>query len=526
MLGISQKAAGLSIEQSGIRYVRLKTKTWEMDKTFFLPLPSGVIAENQITDRSALLNQLKGLVKQERLKGSEVSLSVPPSQLIIRKMSIPSTNPRQVEQLVKLEVETGLHLPFETPVYDYIETAKDENQSHILVFAAPRQTMSDFVQVVEEAGLRVSGLEMSGVALARAVTAGFGEEFQETMLVHLEKGQLDVYMYHRGNPVFMRALNLQDLSSDEAWLESAAASASQAPGQPSLSPLQLSEITAEISRMLNFYQYSLHDGSARVQEILITGPDRTRMQLNTELARSLPELQIRELDFSAVQQPVTGSKEHNAFRIAVGTALRRADGGQMDLLPREDREAMLFPFLAISLMGLWVLGLAATVTFFVLNQGEIRDQENRLEALRDQRAAAEQELLALQQSGLSQNGRLEVLEGIAEHRESPVVILTELIRVLPEGAILKSTGYTYRSEMDMTVYLTKMEDASAYLLNLRRLPFTESAMITRLSEGIADSSVVVGGQTYYTAGYRIQLAPGTVNTLTPAEGSDAGGTAE
>lgn len=511
MLGIGQKAAGLSIEQTGIRFVRLKKKSWEIEKKFFLPLPSGIIEENQIANGEMLLELLKKAVKDARIRGTEVSISVPPSQMIIRKMVIPSTNSKQVEQLIKLEVETGLHLPFDNPVYDYVETGTDEGKTQLLVFAAPRKLIQDYVDVVESAGLKVSSVEISGTALARTITLGQGDTFAETMLIHMEKSLLDVYMFHNGDPVFMRTINLYDLSAVEQAEESLAEDVdipSSKTGINRLSPEQIIEITAEISRMLNFYQYSLHDGTTRIQDIIITGNAVHRVQLYEELQQSMSELQLHIVDFLHLIDRVSPDPDFNDYRLAIGAALKNDGGHSVNLLPREDRETVLFPYVAVALVGIWILGLIATGTFYVLNKGQISNQDERIEALRDQRSIVEQELTLLSSSGLGQSERAKAITQIEEHRESAVTILKETVKSLPEGSSLKDIGYAYRSTMDITIYAPSMEQISEYLVNLRRLPFTSEAMIFNLKKEERGQVISNADESLYTAVYQVKLKSG------------------
>lgn len=78
MLGLQNPVAGLAIEQTGIRYISFKNKkSWEVRKKRYLPLPSGLIVENQVADREALLETVKQWVKVERLRGKRISLSIP-----------------------------------------------------------------------------------------------------------------------------------------------------------------------------------------------------------------------------------------------------------------------------------------------------------------------------------------------------------------------------------------------------------------------------------------------------------------
>ncbi|MFD2881165.1 pilus assembly protein PilM [Paenibacillus rhizoplanae] len=87
MMGLGQHAVGISIEESAIRCVSLK-KNKNMGSTQekkVLPLHPGIIVENQIADGESLLDILKPWVKKQGLRGSKVSLAIPPAQIIIRK---------------------------------------------------------------------------------------------------------------------------------------------------------------------------------------------------------------------------------------------------------------------------------------------------------------------------------------------------------------------------------------------------------------------------------------------------------
>lgn len=540
MMGLGQHAVGVSIEETAIRCVSLKkNKAWEVRKKKVLPLHPGMIVENQIADGESLLDVLKPWVKKQGLRGAKVSLAIPPAQIIIRKMSIPSTNEKQLDQLVKLEVETGLHLPFENPVYDYVTTGVDENQSHLLVFAAPRKPIQDYIDILEAAGLRVSSVEISATALARSITLNQGESFAETMLIHLEQSMMDVYMFREGNPVFIRTINVADLQAvrtepalapvqEEIKYRSEAAAALENVDEH-LSPEQMLEITAEISRMLNFYQYSLHDGSTRISNILITGTPGVRSQLYEELSQSLTEQEVVpvSLDMLEASAAKAQNQQLNSFRIATGAAL--GSGTQhINLLPREDREAMIFPYLAIALVGIWLLGMVGTGIFYAANKGQINDQAEQLQGLQDRSALLQLELAKANNGGSGKLDRQAAVEEILKYKLNIVSVLNELASGLPKGASLSNIGYTYLTSIDLTVKLQKMEDASEYLAELRKMSFTVDASIQKLSEGdpAGGTQSPASLTRYYTAIYNVNLAKGAQQAdaavTNPGEANDSG----
>lgn len=536
MLGFSTKAAGLSIEQSGIRYISMKNKT-QVGKKRYLPLPPGIIVDNLVADSQALLEKLKPWVRKNGLRGGTVHLSIPPSQMIIRQMTIPSIHDKQVQQLVKLEVETGLHLPFDNPVYDYIVTDRTENESRLLVFATPRSIVQDYVDVLEKAGVKIRTVELSAMALARSIGAGYGHAFGETMLIHMEHALLDIYMFRDGNPVFIRTINLTELQpgggaavSPELPVSLLSSSLEAAPAaEESLHPEQMVEIGAEISRMLSFYQYSLHDGNTRITEMLITGSPVLRSQLQSELQASLPELAIAQIGIDSFAPGTRGDAILNDYRLAVGAALKKKEEG-IDLMPREDRETILFPYLAVSLAGIWLLGSVATGILHAGNLTQSRGQEAELAQIRENAAALQLEIAQL--SGKGSLDREAVLAAIAAARPDAAAILDELQAALPQGGAIRDTGFTHQSELLLTVNFLRMEEGGAYLTGLREMSFARGAVIQKLTEetipaGAQAAAAGAAPGIRYTALYKVSLsAAGQPDGQAAAAAEEGGGDGE
>lgn len=238
--------------------------------------------------------------------------------------------------------------------------------------------------MLEGAGLRVGTVEIAATALARSLTIGRRAEFEDTMLINIEQNVLDVYMFRSGNPVFIRTINQMDLNSGvqptvqagiEYMSEAAATSTSLAGGL--LGPGRMLEITAEISRMLNFYQYSLHDGSTRIQSVLITGPLQIRNQLLEELQQSLTELEVTTIGLEDVAGDSAPDLELNDYRVAAGAALQDRNTLAVNLLPREDREALLFPYVAVALVGIWLIGAVGVGIFLQRIKGRSQRTSNK-----------------------------------------------------------------------------------------------------------------------------------------------------
>lgn len=477
MLELTSKRIGLTIEHSGIHYIKLKNgKSGDIERKGYLPLGPGIIVENQIVDAEAFRLIMKEWVQQEKLKGQSVFLSIPPSQIIIRRMTIPSANRKQVEQLVGLEVETTLHLPFENPVFDYIEIASDEDSTTLLVFAAPRKLIESYTEILDSCGVKVKSVEISATALARLLTRHVKESLMETMVIHMNRGLLDLYLFHDGHPVFLRTIDLQDQTIGRLMAEPSMQDAD------SLSAEQMVEITAEISRMLSFFQYSLNEGAQRINEIIITGMEENRGLLLKELRQALPELAIREIGFQTYPEGShVENRELNDYRIALGAALREQGDDSIDLMYREDREKVIFPYIAAGLLVVWLGASVATGLLYMQNANEAKELERRIGAAEDIGKVLQTELASLSTDSGKESSPEQVIETVMAVKMNPVEVWDALDQALPEKAVIRDISYNHRSDGSLTIDFDSMEDASAYLVKLRDMPLIIHAAVQTIA---------------------------------------------
>ncbi|MNS23129.1 hypothetical protein D3C72_549360 [compost metagenome] len=363
------------------------------------------------------------------------------------------------------------------------------------------------MELLAGAGIKVSAVETSATALARAIAVGRNETFTETMLIHQDEVHLDIYMFHAGQPIFMRSINLNDMQQNRgaAYREDSSSIDPDGPksaNQTAISTEQMLEIIAEISRMLNFYQYSLHDGETRITEIIITGPSAGQQQMLRELQLALGDMNIRTVNFDRLTSEAAADPELNAYRIAIGAAIRRTETGALDLLPREDREAQLYPVLMASILVLWIFGAIAVGILYVTNHDKVNEQAARIQELSDNKTLLMAELAKLNSKGQPTDPKV-VINTILKSRMDAVAVLDYLNKPMPQGGAIVNIGYTQNTEIALTANFVKMDDASVYLSQLRKLPFTVSMEIEKLSEDMAE----VGNlpTRVYAAVYKIRM---------------------
>ena len=130
------------------------------------------------------------------------------------------------------------------------------------------------------------------------------------------------------------------------------------------------------------------------------------------------------------------------------------------------------------------------------------------------------ELAKLKNSGPGQLDRKAAIAEILKYKLNAVAVLNELAAGLPPGSLLRDINYTYRTAIDLTVNVPTMEAASSYLRELRQMPFTVDASISKLTEGATDQSAgaadVATSLNMYTAIYKVNLVANNQATNTEA----------
>ncbi|OCT14264.1 hypothetical protein A8709_25890 [Paenibacillus pectinilyticus] len=507
MFGLGSKRIGITIDQTGIRYVTVKKKkTWEIGSNGFLPIPPRIIIEDQIMNAESLSLQVKQWVKTEKLRGATATIAIPTSQIIIRKMRIPSIKASELAQLVELEVETALRLPFEDPVYDFIKVGHDDESTQVLVFAAPKKLIQSYVSIFEDAGIHVKAAEISATALARAIAAQQEEFFQESMLISLDKNSLEVYMLQNGNPIFMRTITLveHDVSVNEG-----------------LTSDQIGEIIAEISRMLSFYQYSIQEGASRISHIIVTGVDEARFQLHSELQQGLTELHVEMVDFDVFTKGRSQDFNANAFRVAVGVAMFTNRNAQINLQPHRKTETKIKLFVLLIFVVAWVACMGISGKTYLDNRNEIAQNTAKLTQYQTEKNVLEAKLTVKPETSTDPANFIAVTKAA---RKDVVALVNEMMKPLPVDAHITTMAYAADAQISMTVLFANMEDSARYLFDLRKLSFGANTLLQSITEStnggtaskgtpVSNNSNVlpdegntnVSGTKQYTVNYTISL---------------------
>lgn len=222
-------------------------------------LPIGVMKDGRVESRVALVKIVKKLVKSHKWSGSNIYFCVPDDTVVIRQLQIPVTlTMNEAVSYVKTQLGTSIYLPFEDPSIAIEFLEEEDKKRNLLLFAYPEEKIIEFEGVFKEAGLKSKAVDLTSPSVYRYYYKKRQEKADGVLHIHWNLDALSLTTYRLDKAIFTRYMSnelyeeKQELKEDEA---------SQV----------IDDYIREITRIIDFYQYSITKGEERINLLLVTG---------------------------------------------------------------------------------------------------------------------------------------------------------------------------------------------------------------------------------------------------------------
>ena len=299
-----QMRHSLVIKDNCIRWVGLRGHTPSSVRTYQEEaLPEQVIEKGAIINKAILEDILKQCIRKWNLRGKKVFIVVPDAYAVIRKVEIPGhLDEHDIRSYLFMEIGQSIHLPFDDPIFDLSILDQKEEQTEILLFAAPEKIIMDYVTLLEDCGTRPIAAELSSLSLYRLYKQLDLAKEETTMFVQFDAGGINVSIFQAHIPLFLReiSVNTEDINDEEE--------------------ATYSDIYAEMERVMNFYQFSLNNGEDAVQRIILTG-DHPNIQTFYEKMKDMLTLPVYPL-FNESIKSIMGQTIPRQYQVNIGLSLK------------------------------------------------------------------------------------------------------------------------------------------------------------------------------------------------------------
>ncbi|WP_404404131.1 type IV pilus biogenesis protein PilM [Jeotgalibacillus malaysiensis] len=280
------------------------------------PLPAGMIEEGHIVDEQQFFELMKELVESWELKKSRVQFFVPDSSVLMKPVMIPShLKPDAVNAYFMMETGQSLHFPFEDPLIDVIrldhltKSRTGQVETPGILFASPQEYVIAYANAFEDVKMKPVTAEVRSLAIHRFLNSLQLLKKEKTYLIsEWSINMVNISIFSENVIDFMRYQPIETTLSDWKPERDGEEIHFSFYGDQNLYDQQLEDRIAEIERLMNFYQFSLHKGEKEINEIILTGDNPYIKEIGQKLTDyyNLPVTVVNEAFLESDHHGVKG----------------------------------------------------------------------------------------------------------------------------------------------------------------------------------------------------------------------------
>ena len=218
-------AIGLDIGTSGVRAAELSfgKQGVTLQKFGQVAVPEGSVRDGEVVDAKAVAAAVRQLWQATKFSHKNVVLGVANQRVIVRQVALPYMPASDLQKALPFQVQDFLPMPVDQAVLDFhvldtVTDASGERQLQGLLVAASRETVLANVQCVEQAGLKVSMVDLTSFAVLRSIGKRTDVEVTTEALVDIGARVTNIVVHSAGVPRFVRILLMggQDITDSVA----------------------------------------------------------------------------------------------------------------------------------------------------------------------------------------------------------------------------------------------------------------------------------------------------------------------
>ncbi|MCX7975403.1 MAG: pilus assembly protein PilM [Candidatus Aminicenantes bacterium] len=352
----SKGVVGLDIGSHAIKAVELipkrkaGTEAYELAKIAYEVLPHDSIVEGTIIDSTAVVETIRLIFEENKIKNRNVAISISGNSVIIKKISLPHMEREELAESIIWEAKHNIPYPYEETNVDYAilkpPKGTETKSLDILLVAAKKDKIANYSNVVHQAKKNLVAIEVDVFALQNALEINYPETFENktVAMVNIGANITNILILERGLPQLFRDLSLGGSFFTENMRKELTISLDEAErllkGLPvknvdeahveEILSQNIRDLVDEIDKTFTFYEAG-DKKERKIEQIFLSGglanlkalpvAFEERFAVPTEIFNPFRNIHYKEKDFDSVLIKETPS----IFGVAVGLALRRMD---------------------------------------------------------------------------------------------------------------------------------------------------------------------------------------------------------
>ena len=222
-MAMNAMRVGIDIEQASMVGAQIKTgrQGHTLTAVSARALPDGLMFEGEVVDVEGLAAELKTFWKAAGFTGKRLSVGIANQKIVVRTMEFPVIDPKELRAAIEFQAQEAIPIPLDEAILDFqvLSTTPGEGdgggRQQVLIVAAQRDMIDQFMQVGRKAGLTIDGIDLQAFALMRSVAPpvafvdqGAPQADGASALINIGAGISNIVVASGGTPQFTRVVNL------------------------------------------------------------------------------------------------------------------------------------------------------------------------------------------------------------------------------------------------------------------------------------------------------------------------------
>lgn len=178
---------GLDIGASSIKACLLKDTKKGLQLELFdsIELPDEAIVEGAVMNAGAIVSAIRELLSRNKIRRKECALAVSGYSVIIKKVTLPLMTPEELDESIQWEAEQYIPFDINDVFLDVgiLSQRPAQGQMDVLLVAAKKETVNDYVNVAREAGLLPVVMDVEACCLQNMFEVNYGVASGETVVL-------------------------------------------------------------------------------------------------------------------------------------------------------------------------------------------------------------------------------------------------------------------------------------------------------------------------------------------------------
>lgn len=346
LFGKKKSVIGVDIGSSSIKVVEVKQvkSGYQLVNYGISPLPSEVIVDGAIMDSSAIVEAIKNILSEKKIKTKDAAISVSGHSVIIKKISVPAMTEAELEESIQWEAEQYIPFPISDVNMDFhiLGMVEGQPQMDVLIVAVKKDMINDYTAVMAEAGLTPVVVDVDSFALENMYCVNYDFLPEETVaLVNLGANVININILKGGTSTLTRDVSAGGrqitneiqkhlgVSFEDAEIVKCGGAVSGVDPQNvgEIVKTASNSIVTEVSRSIDFFLSTAHDvkidkiylsgGTSKVKGLAAAISDRTGIP--AEMVNPFSKITYNQKTFD--QAKIKG--DASFLCVGVGLAIRR-----------------------------------------------------------------------------------------------------------------------------------------------------------------------------------------------------------